>query len=294
MAPGRRSRRATRSSTPTSGPTGHASSPTRSPIRRSTGSTDARPIGRDAPSDLLVVTMTAYEAGLPGPGRLPAGGGSLARPGLLGGRLAPVPRRRDREVRPRDVLLQRRRRGAVSGRGAVLVPSPKVATYDLAPEMSAVGVTDALVEAIGVGSVRLHRGELRERGHGRPHRVVGRDDRGARDHRRAAWPGSSTRSRPSTRTIPARRARCSRSPPTTATPTACATRTATPSRRTRSTRSRSSWSVERPPACASPTASWPTSRPTLLSFTDIAAVAGHDRSFALPVVASAAERTGGR
>ena len=29
-----------------------------------------------------------------------------------------------------------------------LIPSPKVATYDLAPEMSAVGVTDALVEAI--------------------------------------------------------------------------------------------------------------------------------------------------
>ena len=29
-----------------------------------------------------------------------------------------------------------------------LIPSPKVATYDLAPAMSAVGVTDALVEAI--------------------------------------------------------------------------------------------------------------------------------------------------
>ena len=33
----------------------------------------------------------------------------------------------------------------------MLVPSPKVATYDLAPEMSAAGVTDALVEAIGSG-----------------------------------------------------------------------------------------------------------------------------------------------
>jgi 2,3-bisphosphoglycerate-independent phosphoglycerate mutase len=32
-----------------------------------------------------------------------------------------------------------------------LVPSPKVATYDLQPEMSAVGVTDALVAAIGSG-----------------------------------------------------------------------------------------------------------------------------------------------
>ena len=33
-----------------------------------------------------------------------------------------------------------------------LIPSQKVATYDLAPEMSAVGVTDALVEAIGSGA----------------------------------------------------------------------------------------------------------------------------------------------
>ncbi|MEA2630868.1 MAG: 2,3-bisphosphoglycerate-independent phosphoglycerate mutase, partial [Chloroflexota bacterium] len=32
-----------------------------------------------------------------------------------------------------------------------LIPSPKVATYDLAPAMSAEGVTDALVEAIGSG-----------------------------------------------------------------------------------------------------------------------------------------------
>ncbi|MDH4143051.1 MAG: 2,3-bisphosphoglycerate-independent phosphoglycerate mutase, partial [Chloroflexota bacterium] len=32
-----------------------------------------------------------------------------------------------------------------------LIPSPRVATYDLQPEMSAPGVTDALVEAIGSG-----------------------------------------------------------------------------------------------------------------------------------------------
>jgi 2,3-bisphosphoglycerate-independent phosphoglycerate mutase len=33
-----------------------------------------------------------------------------------------------------------------------LVASPKVATYDLQPEMSARGVTDVLVEAIASGS----------------------------------------------------------------------------------------------------------------------------------------------
>ncbi len=37
------------------------------------------------------------------------------------------------------------------GEDRILVPSPKVATYDLQPEMSAVEVTDKLVEAIGSG-----------------------------------------------------------------------------------------------------------------------------------------------
>jgi 2,3-bisphosphoglycerate-independent phosphoglycerate mutase len=37
------------------------------------------------------------------------------------------------------------------GEDRVLIPSPKVATYDLKPEMSAPEVTDALVEAIGSG-----------------------------------------------------------------------------------------------------------------------------------------------
>ncbi len=38
-----------------------------------------------------------------------------------------------------------------SGEDRILVPSPKVATYDLKPEMSAIEVTDKLVEAIGSG-----------------------------------------------------------------------------------------------------------------------------------------------
>jgi len=37
----------------------------------------------------------------------------------------------------------------------ILVPSPKVATYDLKPEMSAIEVTDKLVEAIGSGKYDL-------------------------------------------------------------------------------------------------------------------------------------------
>jgi 2,3-bisphosphoglycerate-independent phosphoglycerate mutase len=38
------------------------------------------------------------------------------------------------------------------GEERILVPSPKVATYDLKPEMSAVEVTDRLVEAINGGT----------------------------------------------------------------------------------------------------------------------------------------------
>ena len=37
------------------------------------------------------------------------------------------------------------------GEDRLLVPSPRVATYDLQPTMSAPGVTDALVDAIDVG-----------------------------------------------------------------------------------------------------------------------------------------------
>jgi 2,3-bisphosphoglycerate-independent phosphoglycerate mutase len=43
---------------------------------------------------------------------------------------------------------------AFEGEDRILVPSPKVATYDLQPEMSAIEVTDRLVEAIG--SRRYH------------------------------------------------------------------------------------------------------------------------------------------
>src|SRR4029078_10526626 len=41
---------------------------------------------------------------------------------------------------------------AYPGEERLLVPSPKVATHDTQPGMSAAGVTDALVEAIGSGT----------------------------------------------------------------------------------------------------------------------------------------------
>ena len=103
------------------------------------------------PRDLLVVTMTEYEGGLPVRVAFPPLTVSEPRRDLLAPRLAPVPRGRDGEVRPRHVLLQWRRGGGFSGRGAGAGAVPKVATYDLQPEMSAAGVTDALVGAIESG-----------------------------------------------------------------------------------------------------------------------------------------------
>ena len=47
------------------------------------------------------------------------------------------------------------REAAWPGEDRILVPSAKVATYDLQPEMSAPGVTDALVGAIGSGTYDL-------------------------------------------------------------------------------------------------------------------------------------------
>ena len=76
--------------------------------RRSTG---PRRAGRPAPAGLLVVTMTEYEAGLPVEVAFPPEDRPLARRRGRRCGLAPVPRRGDREVRARHVLLQRRRRG---------------------------------------------------------------------------------------------------------------------------------------------------------------------------------------
>jgi 2,3-bisphosphoglycerate-independent phosphoglycerate mutase len=47
------------------------------------------------------------------------------------------------------------REAPFAGEDRILVPSPKVATYDLQPEMSAPEVTDKLVEAIGSGKYDL-------------------------------------------------------------------------------------------------------------------------------------------
>ncbi|MDF5807636.1 hypothetical protein P4123_06105 [Pseudomonas aeruginosa] len=99
-----------------------------------------------APQLAGFVMLTQYAASNPGALRLPAGVADqrprdLAKHGKTQLRIA------ETEKYARDLLL-RRPRGTLRRRERILIPSPKVATYDLQPEMSAPEVTDRIVEAI--------------------------------------------------------------------------------------------------------------------------------------------------
>ena len=93
-------------------------------------------------------------------------------------RRTPAPRRRDGEVRARDVLLQRRGRGGVGGGDADPRPSPRdVPSYDKKPEMSAVEVADRFARA-DRRRLPLRGRELRQPRHGRAHGLDSRRHRG--------------------------------------------------------------------------------------------------------------------
>ena len=109
------------------------------------------PAGRPAPADLLVVTMTAYEDGLPvevafPPETVPSLAEAVSAAGWRQLHVAET---------EKYAHVTYFFNGGVEtpwpGEDRILVPSPKIATYDLQPEMSAPGVTDALVEAIAAG-----------------------------------------------------------------------------------------------------------------------------------------------
>jgi 2,3-bisphosphoglycerate-independent phosphoglycerate mutase len=100
------------------------------------------------PRDLLVVTMTAYEADLPvevafGPEEVR----SLAHAASDAGwrQLHVAETEKYAHV---TYFFNGGREAPLPGEDRRLVPSPKVATYDLQPEMSAAGVTDVLVKGI--------------------------------------------------------------------------------------------------------------------------------------------------
>ena len=256
-------------------------------------------VGRARPGDLLVVTMTEYEAGLPVAVAFPP----EASRSLAAGRSPRPAGASSTSPRPRSTRTSRTSSTAASrrparARSASSSRARRSRPTTSQPAMSAVGVTDALVEAIESATLRLHRRQLRQPGHGRPHRRLGRDDRGARDHRRLPrpdrrrdrWPST-----PPTRTAPgallahhrrprqrrrdARRGRASRSRPT------------------RSTPCRSSSSAARSAGARSRTASSPTSRRRCCELAGLPPWDGHDGGRCRPrdrtVIASVAERIGG-
>ncbi len=110
------------------------------------------PAGRAAPSDLLVVTMSEYESGLPvqvafGPEEARSLAQAFSEAGWTQFHVAET---------EKYAHVTYFFNGGVEtpwpGEVRRLVPSPKVATYDLQPEMSAAGVTAELVAAIGSGT----------------------------------------------------------------------------------------------------------------------------------------------
>ena len=107
------------------------------------------------PRDLLVVTMTEYEGGLPVEVAFPPEEvRSLAHAASdAGWRQFHVAE--TEKYAHVTYFFNGGREAPLPGEDRRLVPSPKVATYDLQPEMSAPGVTDALVEAIRSGRYDL-------------------------------------------------------------------------------------------------------------------------------------------
>lgn len=111
----------------------------------------AAPDGAPPPKDLLVVTMTEYEAGLPVLVAFqPEQSRSLAQAFSEAGwrQLHVAETEKYAHV---TYFFNGGVETPYPGEERVLVPSLKVATYDLAPEMRAVGITDELVGAIASG-----------------------------------------------------------------------------------------------------------------------------------------------
>ncbi|HKY49682.1 MAG TPA: 2,3-bisphosphoglycerate-independent phosphoglycerate mutase, partial [Candidatus Limnocylindria bacterium] len=104
------------------------------------------------PRDLTYVTMTDYKVGIPAvnvafpPADVTSMAQLLAERGLRQFHTAET-----EKYAHVTYFFNGGREAAFSGEDRELVPSPKVATYDLAPEMSAAGVAGALVDAIDRG-----------------------------------------------------------------------------------------------------------------------------------------------
>jgi 2,3-bisphosphoglycerate-independent phosphoglycerate mutase len=110
---------------------------------------------RPRPRDLLVVTMTEYEGGLPvqvafAPEEVRSLAHAASDAGWRQFHVAET-----EKYAHVTYFFNGGREAPLPGEDRRLVPSPKVATYDLQPEMSAPGVTDALIDAVQTGGYDL-------------------------------------------------------------------------------------------------------------------------------------------
>ncbi len=111
----------------------------------------AAPSGRQAPRDPFVVTMTAYEDGLPVAVAFPADEARSLSQAFSEAGWRQLHVAETEKYAHVTYFFNGGREVPFAGEDRRLIPSPKVATYDLQPEMSAMGITDVLVEAIGAG-----------------------------------------------------------------------------------------------------------------------------------------------
>ncbi|MBI2764019.1 MAG: 2,3-bisphosphoglycerate-independent phosphoglycerate mutase [Chloroflexi bacterium] len=107
------------------------------------------PDGTRAPRDLAVTTMTAYEEGLPVAVAFPPEVARSLADAWSDAGLRQLHVAETEKYAHVTYFFNGGREAPHPGEDRILIPSPGVATYDLLPEMSAVGVTDTLVSAIG-------------------------------------------------------------------------------------------------------------------------------------------------
>ncbi|HEV2236778.1 MAG TPA: 2,3-bisphosphoglycerate-independent phosphoglycerate mutase [Ktedonobacterales bacterium] len=114
----------------------------------------AETFARGAPlADLTFVTMTEYEAGLPVEVAFPADNVDEPLAKILADRgMTQFHTAETEKYAHVTFFFNGGREAPFAGEDRVLVPSPKVATYDLKPEMSAPQLTDAAVERIASGA----------------------------------------------------------------------------------------------------------------------------------------------
>ena len=111
----------------------------------------AAPDGSPAPTDLRVITMTEYEAGLPVEVAFPPEEARSVTEAVSEAGWRQFHVAETEKYAHVTYFFNGGREAPFPGEERLLIPSPKVATYDRQPEMSAGGVTDALVAAISSG-----------------------------------------------------------------------------------------------------------------------------------------------